>query len=362
MSAYATKLAEAFSAKLLQQVYSKAITPFITNEDYSGDVQKGSIVDIPALGKVTQKTYSGADLSPDDLTEIVAQLTVDQFKSFYFKVKSINEYKSFIKNPANKTIAQRAAERRKDVDAFTLGFYGDVAAGHRVGTDYSTGTVTVTVTTGAVVGVGTTFTTAMVGRGFKADGHTKWYRVKTFTDTTHIVIEDDSDDEASSYTGGAIAGGASYVIEAVTPLSVTKDNIMGYLLNLKTKLDEEEGVSDEGRWTILPPVISNLLPIATNVALNVPAVYENLVKKGFITELVGFKIFSSPRVNGDNTNGYHCLAGTGDWLTFADKMLENGIEEDLIGNFGSAYKDLYIYGGKVADERRKFATELFAKV
>jgi len=90
MSSYATKLAEAFSAKLLQQMYAKAITPYITNEDYSGDVQQGSLVNIPALGKITQKTYSGADLSPDDLTEIVAQLTVDQFKSFYFKVMSIN--------------------------------------------------------------------------------------------------------------------------------------------------------------------------------------------------------------------------------------------------------------------------------
>jgi len=361
MSSYATKLAEAFSAKLLQQMYAKAITPYITNEDYSGDVQQGSLVNIPALGKITQKTYSGADLSPDDLTEIVAQLTVDQFKSFYFKVKSLDEYKSFIKDPANKTISQRAAERRKDVDEFSLGFYGDVAAGHRVGTDYDTGTVTITTGTGEVVGSGTTFTSAMVGRGFKAVGHTKWYRVKSYASGTSIFIENDSDDEASAYDGGTITG-AAYVIEAATPVAVTKDTIMGHLLSMKTKLDDEEGVSDEGRWTVLPPIIANLFPIATNVAIAVPAVYEDLVKRGFITELVGFKIFASPRVNGNNTDGYHCLAGTGDWLTFADKMLENGIEEDLTGNFGSAYKDLYIYGGKVADERRKFATELFAKV
>ncbi len=318
------------------------------------------MVDIPALGKITQKSYTGADLTADDLTEIVAQLTVDQWKSFYFKVKSINEYKSFIKNPANKTISQRAAQRKKDVDSFILGFYGDVAAGHRVGTDYSTGTVTITTGTGAVVGTGTTFTSAMVGRGFKAVGHTKWYRVKTYTDSTHIVIENDSDDEASSYDGGTITG-AAYVIEAATPVTVTKDTIMSKLLSLKTKLDDDE-VPDANRWFVVPPVIANLLPIATNVALSVPAAYEELVKKGFITELVGFKIFSSPRVSGDNTNGYHCLAGTSDWITFADKMLESGIEEDLIGNFGAAYKDLYIYGAKVADERRKFATELFAKV
>ena len=90
--------------------------------------------------------------------------------------------------------------------------------------------------------------------------------------------------------------------------------------------------------------------------------FEQLTKRGFITELVGFEVFSSPRVVGDNIAGYRCLAGTSDWLTFADKVLENGIEEDLIGNFGSAFKDLYVYGAKVADERRRFACELFARV
>ena len=361
MSSYATKLAEAFSAKLLQQMYAKAITPFITNENYSGDVQQGSLVNIPALGKITQKNYTGADLTPDDLTEIVAQLTVDQFKSFYFKVKSLDEYKSFIKNPANKTISQRADERRKDVDEFVLGHYGDVAAGQRVGTTYAVGDCTVDVTTGAVTGNGTTFTAAMVGRGFKATGHTKWYRIKSYASGTAIVIENDSDDEASAYDGGAIAGGSAYVIEANTPVTVTKDTIMTQLLALKTLLDDAE-VPAEGRWCTLPAVIANLVPLGANIALAVPAVYEELVKRGFITNLVGFDIFSTTRLTGDNTDGYHCLAGTGDWFTFADKMLQSGIEEDLIGNFGAAYKDLYIYGGKVADERRKFATELFAKV
>ncbi len=37
------------------------------------------------------------------------------------------------------------------------------------------------------------------------------------------------------------------------------------------------------------------------------------------------------------------------------------MEEDLIGNFGSAYKDLFVYGAKVADERRKFGAHAFVK-
>lgn len=353
MAAYATKLAEAFSAKLLEQVYAKAIFPMITNSDYRGDVQQGSKVNIPALSRISQKTYSGGNLTADDLEEIVATLTVDQFKSFYFKVKSIDEYKSFIKDPASKTISQRANERMKDVDTFVLGFYGDVKAGHWIGTDYTTGTVAIDAD-GNVTGTGTTFTSAMVGRPFKAAGHTQWYRVKSYTSATVISIEDDFDDKESAYTGGVISAGASYVIQAASKYQLTASNILGKILEMKTKLDEAE-VPDEDRWLVVPPLIGNLLVQASGINLSVPAFYENLVKRGFLTELAGFKIFMSNRVAGNNSTGYYCLAGHPSWLTFADKLLQSEIEETLIGNFGSAYKDLYVYGAKVADERRKFA-------
>lgn len=361
MASYATKLAEAFSAKLMNQVYERSIFDMLVNRDYQGDVQQGSKVNIPALARLSEKTYNGNNLTADSLSEVISTLTVDQFKSFYFSVKTIDEYKSFIKNPASKTIGQRADERKKNVDSFVLGFWGDVAAGHWVGTDYTTGTVAITETTGAVVGTGTTFTSAMVGKPFKAAGHTKWYRVKTFTDTTHIVIENDSDDVASAYDGGTIDAGAAYVIQANTAVTLSASNLLTNVISLKNKLDEAE-VPDEDRWLVVPPVIANLILTSTGVNLAVPAVYDELVKRGFITELAGFKVFRSNRVAGDNTSGYKVLAGHSMWLTFADKVLNTGIEEDLIGNFGAAYKDLYVYGAKVADERRKFAALLLAKV
>ena len=205
MSPYSTKLAEAFSAKLLEQMYAKALFPYITNRDYNGEVQQGSKVNIPALARIAEKTYTGANLTVDDLNEIVATLNVDQLRSFYFRVRTIDEYRSFIKDPANKTIQQRADERKRNVDAFILNFWGDVAAGNRVGVVTNAGTVTVTTGTGEVTGVGTAFTAAMVGRGFRATGHTRWYRVRTFTSATSITIEDDLDDVASVYTGGVIS-------------------------------------------------------------------------------------------------------------------------------------------------------------
>jgi hypothetical protein len=250
------------------------------------------------------------------------------------------------------------------MDLYILGFYGDVAAGNRVGTDYTTGTVTVDVTTGAVTGSGTTFTSSMVGRGFKATGHTQWYRVKSYASATSIVIEDDLDDVTSAYTGGAIAGGTAYTIEAVTPVSVTASNLLATVASAKLKLDIAEtygksSVPDDGRWMAVPPQFEQKVIQATGVALHVPAVYEELVKKGMLTELDGFKIFKTNRLTGNNTDGWRVLAGHSNWMTFAEKLLEAGMEEDLIGNFGSAYKDLFVYGAKVPDTRRHFAVEIY---
>jgi hypothetical protein len=362
LSAYATKLAEAFSAKVSKEMYARSLFDEIVNRDYEGEITSvGSILNILSFSKLVEKDYTGANLSVDDLNESNGQLVIDKQKSFYFKVKTIDKFKSYIKDPKSTINEQAFNERRKNIDLYVLGKYASVAAGQRVGTDYTTGTVTVTTSTGAVAGSGTTFTAAMVGRGFKAVGHTKWYRVSAFTSTTAITIINDSDDEVASYDGGAISGGTAYVIEANTPVQLTSSTILAKILKLKQLFDDNE-VPLEDRVLVLPPIAEVLIPQATNITLQVQGAYDELVKKGFINMVGGFAIYSSARLTGDNTNGYHALAIQKNWQTFADKVLESEIEETLIGNFGAAYKDLYVYGSHVKDNRRKFACELFCYV
>ena len=364
-SAYSTKLAEGFSQRLLKEVYDKSLTDTIVNRDYQGEINEaGSKINILNFARISEKTYSGSDLTVDSLYENNAVLTIDQLKSFYWQEKTIDRWESYIKNPHATVVQQKADERNKNMDEYVLGLYGDVGAGNRVGTDYTAGTVTVDVTTGAVTGDSTTFTSAMVGRGFKATGHSAWYRVKSFASTTSIIIEDDLDDVDSAYTGGAIGAGASYTIEASSAIEITTSNLLNQVALLKEKLDSAESlgfssVPDSDRWLIVPPEFERLLVQASGVALHVPAVYEELVKKGMITMLQGFKVFRSNRLSGDNTDGYRVLGGHSSWCTFAEKLLEADIEEDLIGNFGSAYKDLFVYGAKVTDSRRHFASEGF---
>ena len=365
MASYPTKLAEVFSTKVMVIYYANAVSEDITNQDYEGEVKdKASILNIMTFSKILSHTYTGANMTVDDLTESSGQLTTDQAKDFYFRVKSYDKFRSYIKNPEGTILAQTALELKKVIDTFVLGFYTKAAAGNRIGTDYTTGTVTVDVTTGVVTGAGTTFTAAMVGKGFKATGHTSWYRVKTYTSATSITIEDDLDDVTSAYTGGAIAGGSSYTIQANTAVQLTSSNIFDKLNQLNVLLTNNE-IPAEDRWCVVPPAVAALIKLNANFnPSGVPEAYGRFSTppNGMIGgSLAGFKIYESPRVIGDSSNGWHIMAGHKSAITFALGLTETGME-DLIGNFGKAYKSLYVYGAKVVDERRKALTELFGSL
>lgn len=367
MSAYGTKLAEGFSNNVMKWVYDRSLLDVVVNRNYEGEINAvGSKLNILDFDKLSEKTYADAALTADSLTENNAQLIIDQYKSFYWKEKILARWLSYIKNPHSVIVEQAGNERLKNMDTFAFGGYTDVGAGNWNGTDYATGTVTVAATTGVVTGSGTTFTSAMVGRPFKANGHTTWYRVKTFTSTTSITIEDDLDDIDSAYTGGAITAGATYTIQAATVKTITSATILNSVATLKQTLDlaEKNGfttVPDTDRYLIAPPEFFTVLTQGTGITLHVDEVYQDLVKRGYMGQLQGFKLFMSNRLSGDNTDGYYVLAGHPQWMTFAEKVLEARAEEDLIGDFGSAYKDLFVYGKKVKDHVRHSATVGFWK-
>ncbi len=367
MATYPTKLAEAFASKALEIYYATSVAEDITNQDYEGEIRdKSSILNILTFSKILSHTYSGSNLTADDLTESSAQLTTDQAKAFYFRVKSYDKFRSYIKNPEGTILSQTALELKKIIDTFVLGFWADVAAGNRLGTNYTTGTVTVDAVTGAVTGSGTNFTAAMVGKGFQALGHTAWYRVKSYASATSIVIEDDLDDTTTAYTGGAIGAGATYVIQANTAVQVTASTVFDQLNQLQVFLDNNE-VPFESRFVVVPPAIAALVKESANFnPSGVPQAYDKMSMAGWGNgrvggQLAGFEVYQSPRVIGDSTNGWHILAGHKSAITFAMGFVETGME-DLIANFGKAYKSLNVYGAKVPDERRKALAELFGKL
>lgn len=365
MDAYPTKLVEAFAARALNIFYMGSVADKITNNDYEGEVKdKSSKLNVLTFGAITSHTYTGADMTADTLTESNAVLTTDQAKYFYFKIKDYDTFRSYIKSPENTIVEQVGNEIKKVIDIFVLGLVGDVGAGNRNGTDYTTGTVTVDTVTGAVTGSGTTFTSGMVGKGFKATGHTVWYRVKTFSSTTAIVIEDDSDDLTSAYSGGAIGAGATYTIQANTAVQFTAATAYAKITDLATKLTNAE-IPVENRFLVVPAQIGALIRQAPEyVGVGSEGGREAVMSGRLPGQFAGFDVYetSDARITGDSVNGYRCLGGHKSAICFAMGLSMNQIEEDLIGNFGKAYKSLYVYGAKVPDERRKALVEGFWKL
>lgn len=362
MANFGTNVGEKFAKNALTAFFERSIAYDITNQDYEGEIKGGGAdrLNILSFGSLALKAYSGAALSVDTPSESEGTLTVNQKKAYYFQIEDFAKFSSYVSNPESTLIQNAGKVLAETVDNFVLGFYADVGAGNRVGTDYTTGTVEVTTGTGAVTGTGTTFTSAMVGLGFKAAGHTSWYRVKTYSSGTAIVIEDDKDDVASAYTGGAIGAGATYTIEAATVLSVTTSTVYGKIVDLKTKLDQSK-VPQGDRALIVPATIAGLLLQSSALIPAVATAYENVVLKGLLGTVAGFKVYQSEQVSGNNTTGYYVLAVHKSWLTFAMAMTESGTE-DFIGGFGTNFKGLWCYGAKVVDVRRTSGAYGFWKV
>jgi hypothetical protein len=91
----------------------------------------------------------------------------------------------------------------------TLGFNGDNA---------TAGTVAVTAA-GAVTGTGTNFALVNTGQFFKLPGITRDFVVGSYTSATSITIQEL---DGSTYTGGVIAAGTSYILRSGSLISATQ--------------------------------------------------------------------------------------------------------------------------------------------
>src|ERR1041385_901163 len=100
MPSYAAKLAEAFSKEALKIFYQKSVIDAIANRNYEGEIKGvGSILNVLTFSKIKMKSYTGATLTPDSLTESNGQLKTDQQKAYYFKIPSLAKFQSYLKNP-----------------------------------------------------------------------------------------------------------------------------------------------------------------------------------------------------------------------------------------------------------------------
>ena len=364
MATIGTNYGEAFGRNSLKRYFAASISSKITNKKWEGELKAGGgryQVNILTYGLNEWESYTGEDITFNDVSEVEGTLPLDNQKYNAFKILDWNRFKTYATDADSTEISNAAELLKETVDAFNLAFYAD--AHRRVGTDYSTGTVTIDVS-GNVTGSGTTFTSPMAGCPILAVGHTKYYRVKTYTNATSIVIENDSDDTASSYDGGVVTT-VAYNIEGYAKFQVTAtgatSGIDNVILEAKEALDFEK-MPKKDRFLVISSQIESILLQSKNLTHYTPSAFEDVVKLGIIGMYRGFMIISSEQVSGSNALGYRCLAGHPSAITHAFIQVSSKTTVDLENNFGKGYKQLVAYGSKVLDERRKGLVDVWIYV
>ncbi len=369
-----------YQTKALQKFFLRSMYVDVVNSDFEAqnveDKKMSKKVDKKFKEFVVTTLTGGGWKSTSGLTaivyskvsEVISRLVVNTFLEIADEIPSVSAFASAVENPDSEIINQAGQALYVEMDKAVLAFYADAGTGNWLGTPHNTGTVTITAVTGAVVGVGTTFTAAMEGKPFVAVGHSKGYRVKvgSFVDTTHLTIENDSDDTASSYDGGAISG-AAYEIQAATRAAVTAANFKWHLDTLSAMLDAKSIPNDGKRWLALPALSAKPVLLAAS-ALNpsIKEVYEEVVAKSMIKNVSGFNLYFLPDewFTGNNTSGYFCVGGHLSFLTGAFGYIEQVTTitaEQNINGHSDLVKGLFGHGEKVADERRKAGVCLYAK-
>ena len=368
MPAHGTNVSVLYVGTALKRYYAETFFGDITHREYKtpgGGIESsiksaGQQFQILDIQGGALQTYNGSDLTSTEPTESRSLLTIDQTRAVHEIIKDINVFKSQVKDPKSSVVEQLKENLKVFTESYILGFWSDAAAGQWIGTSYTTGTVAIDAA-GAVTGTSTVFTAAMVGKPFRAAGHTKWYRIATRSSNTAITIINDSDDETAAYDGGVISAGATYEIQANTKLTLDNANIFNVIVQAGVMLDKA-AVPKEGRYIVFPNDAK--LAIMASAKINntlIQVTDANVVKGMLYKEMIsGFKIYFSNNVAGDNTSGYNVIAGHTGFIGAGFGMISTLTEVDAQQNFGKIVKCLFGCGAKVADGRRKFGVNIFA--
>lgn len=140
--------------------------------------------------------------------------------------------------------------------------------------------------------------------------------------------------------------GAGKQIDAVT-VPVTKDNVLDYIVDAGTALDEKN-IPDSSRFIIIPPWMAGLIKKSDLKDASLAGDGTSMLRNGRLGMLDRFTVYVSNNLTADGagSNEFHCLAGTKDAIAFAGQFVKNESVR-LESTFGDGYRGLKTYGYKV---------------
>lgn len=135
-----------------------------------------------------------------------------------------------------------------------------------------------------------------------------------------------------------------------TPLALDKTNILDYLVDAATALDENN-VPEEGRYVVLPPAVIGLLKKSDLKDASLTGDGTSALRNGRIGMIDRFTVYSSNLLATASDGGHTCwnmLFGHKSALTFAAQIPEGKVERlRSESQFGEVVRGLTVYGYKV---------------
>jgi len=172
-------------------------------------------------------------------------------------------------------------------------------------------------------------------------------RLKINVETAiYAAIYGDADSNNAGATAGAISGDINLGVTG-TPVALTTDSIITYILNMGVVLDEQN-VPDEDRWLLLPSWACSRLKDSDLKDASLTGDGKSTLRTSRVGMIDRFNIYQTNLlyVSGTETN---IMAGHISALTFAAQLTENEIIVNP-DDFGRRARGLLVYGYKVVKD------------
>jgi hypothetical protein len=273
------------AGKLQIKFYKATVLTAISNTDYEGDIKdSGDTVIIRTIPTLTINDYvKGQKLSYERPESTPLELLIDKGKYFSFVCDDID---------------------KKQADIRLMNIWSDDAA------EQMKITVDAQVLQGATYGTAGTFPGAATNAGLTAGAI------------------------SSSFNMGT----------AAAPVQITKANILEYIIDAMTILDEQN-VPESGRWMVIPSWMANLIKKSDLKDASLTGDATSVLRNGRIGIIDRATLYLSNNLYSASSN-YWIPFGTTHGITFASQMVKM---ESLRAEstFGDLVRGLNVYGYKV---------------
>ena len=148
---------------------------------------------------------------------------------------------------------------------------------------------------------------------------------------------------------GYKTGGFDLGTEGGTAITLSKSNVLEYIVDCETVCDERS-MPDDGRFMVIPPWMSGLIQKSDLKDAALAGDGQSVMRNGRLGMIGKFTLYKSNQLaishDGSAADCTNILFGTKDAITFASQLTENTNVDNPFG-FGRLFKGLQVYGFEV---------------